>query len=66
MCTGVLPQTSYSSLLLLTLQVYARTAFDLLGDRVKSWLTFNEPSVFIGGYRGTGFAPGVPTDQAVG
>ncbi|XP_047096708.1 myrosinase 1-like [Schistocerca piceifrons] len=38
---------------------YARIAFENFGDRVKLWLTFNEPNMFSNGYSSaTSFAPG--------
>ncbi|MCC6685523.1 MAG: family 1 glycosylhydrolase, partial [Fimbriimonadaceae bacterium] len=38
---------------------FAATAQSRLGDRVKTWLTFNEPNCFIGdGLMGTVHAPG--------
>ncbi|XP_063358724.1 lactase/phlorizin hydrolase-like [Cydia amplana] len=37
---------------------YARTAFELFGDRVKFWITFNEPHVFCYyGYGDVSMAP---------
>lgn len=39
---------------------YARILAERLGDRVKHWMTFNEPSVFMGhGYRTGIHAPGL-------
>ncbi|XP_049766418.1 myrosinase 1-like [Schistocerca cancellata] len=38
---------------------YARIAFENFGDRVKLWLTFNEPDMFSNGYSSaTALAPG--------
>ncbi|XP_049765286.1 myrosinase 1-like [Schistocerca cancellata] len=38
---------------------YARIAFENFGDRVKLWLTFNEPDIFSIGYAtANGLAPG--------
>ncbi|XP_049791553.1 myrosinase 1-like [Schistocerca nitens] len=36
---------------------YARILFENFGDRVKWWITFNEPAVFANGYASVGFAP---------
>ncbi|XP_049938174.1 myrosinase 1-like [Schistocerca serialis cubense] len=36
---------------------YARIAFENFGDRVKLWLTFNEPNMFSKGYSGASSAP---------
>lgn len=38
---------------------YAAAVVERLGDRVKSWSTFNEPEVIIAGYTGPGMAPGL-------
>ncbi|XP_047004902.1 myrosinase 1-like [Schistocerca americana] len=39
---------------------FARIAFENFGDRVKLWLTFNEPDMFSNGYSSaTALAPGV-------
>ncbi|XP_049838028.1 myrosinase 1-like [Schistocerca gregaria] len=44
---------------------YARILFENFGDRVKWWITFNEPSVFTSGYSSVGYqapsqyAPGI-------
>jgi beta-glucosidase/6-phospho-beta-glucosidase/beta-galactosidase len=41
-------------------KVYADTLFEHFGDRVKTWITFNEPSVYCGeGYGYTTKAPGI-------
>jgi beta-glucosidase len=37
---------------------YAELMFSRLGDRVKRWITLNEPVVVAGGYIGTEMAPG--------
>jgi len=40
-------------------QDFAELCFKEFGDRIKHWITFNEPYVFIGnGYDLGGFAPG--------
>ncbi|XP_047122106.1 myrosinase 1-like [Schistocerca piceifrons] len=39
---------------------YARVLFENFGDRVKWWITFNEPAVFVNGYATAGFAPSQP------
>eukprot|EP00253_Pinus_taeda_P000856 PITA_00856 len=46
---------------------YAETCFEKFGDRVKNWITFNEPHTFAveGYYRGY-FAPGRCTHCAAG
>ncbi|MES4792506.1 MAG: beta-glucosidase [Chloroflexota bacterium] len=39
---------------------YAKLVFDRFGDRVKRWITLNEPIVFTGeGYRSGRMAPGI-------
>nr|AGP76180.1 beta-glucosidase [Rhynchotermes bulbinasus] len=41
---------------------YARVLFKNFGDRVKLWITFNEPRIFMGGYTSdTGMAPSINT-----
>ncbi|XP_021923725.1 lactase-phlorizin hydrolase-like [Zootermopsis nevadensis] len=43
-------------------QDYARVLFTYFGDRVKLWLTFNEPLTFMDGYASdTGMAPSINT-----
>jgi len=45
---------------------YARLVFGTLGDRVKTWITFNEPYTFCyHGYSSGTFAPGIK-DPATG
>ncbi|XP_047004144.1 myrosinase 1-like isoform X2 [Schistocerca americana] len=39
---------------------YARILFQNFGDRVKWWITFNEPAVFVNGYAAEGIAPSQP------
>ncbi|CRL06340.1 CLUMA_CG019074, isoform A [Clunio marinus] len=42
--------------------VYADVLFEHYGDKVKDWITFNEPSVFCGeGYGSDTKAPAIPT-----
>ncbi|XP_023717252.2 myrosinase 1-like [Cryptotermes secundus] len=36
---------------------YAYLLFSNFGDRVKAWITFNEPDSFTGGYGTSGYAP---------
>ncbi|XP_049836539.1 myrosinase 1-like isoform X1 [Schistocerca gregaria] len=36
---------------------YARILFENFGDRVKWWITFNEPAVFVNWYAAIGMAP---------
>ncbi|XP_063232396.1 myrosinase 1-like [Bacillus rossius redtenbacheri] len=38
---------------------YAKILFTHFGDRVKYWVTFNEPLVFVAGYGSGQFPPGV-------
>ncbi|XP_070575695.1 cytosolic beta-glucosidase-like [Ptychodera flava] len=38
---------------------YAEICFLRFGDRVKLWITFNEPAVVVGGYESGGKAPGL-------
>lgn len=39
---------------------YARVAFGLFGDRVRTWITFNEPLLFCDiAYETGGLAPGI-------
>jgi beta-glucosidase len=45
---------------------YASVVTARLGDRVKNWMTLNEPAVVVGcGYRGGSHAPGKRADRAV-
>ena len=47
-------------------QAYAAACFDLFGDRVKSWITFNEPLTFsVCGYLWGIHAPGRSSDREV-
>ncbi|KAJ9595812.1 hypothetical protein L9F63_012996, partial [Diploptera punctata] len=41
---------------------YARILFENYGDRVKWWLTFNEPQMVASGYEMSALAPGIFTD----
>ncbi|XP_047121620.1 myrosinase 1-like [Schistocerca piceifrons] len=43
---------------------YARILFENFGDRVKWWITFNEPSVFTSGYSSVGYQ--APSQNAPG
>jgi beta-glucosidase len=44
---------------------YARICFNAFGDRVKHWITFNEPDVICGhGYSTGVFAPGRSSDRS--
>ncbi|XP_021824382.1 beta-glucosidase 12-like [Prunus avium] len=44
-------------------QYYAKLCYKEFGDRVKHWITLNEPWTYsIGGYAGAGFAPGRCSD----
>jgi len=45
-------------------RVYADTLFEHFGDRVKRWITFNEPSVFCG--EGYGYGSHAPAIQSSG
>lgn len=41
-------------------ETYAKTVVEMFGDRVKNYITFNEPSVFMGcGYLEGSHAPGI-------
>ncbi|XP_023723771.1 myrosinase 1-like isoform X2 [Cryptotermes secundus] len=43
-------------------EAYARILFTHFGDRVKLWITFNEPLTFVSGYASEkGFAPAINT-----
>ncbi|XP_049837166.1 myrosinase 1-like [Schistocerca gregaria] len=39
---------------------YAKLLFDNYGDRVKWWITFNEPVIIVWGYAIPGMPPGLP------
>ncbi|KAJ3056274.1 Beta-glucosidase 1B [Rhizophlyctis rosea] len=44
---------------------YARVAFEAFGDRVRNWITFNEPEVFsTGGFANGVHAPGRTSDRS--
>src|SRR2546427_536089 len=52
---GMLNQEKYTSDFLR----YARVCFERFGDRVKHWITYNEPGVYtLAGYAGGVHAPG--------
>lgn len=52
---GMLNQTRYT----LDFERYARVCFAALGDRVKHWITYNEPGVYtLAGYAAGVHAPG--------
>ncbi len=38
---------------------YAQTVFSLFGDRVKYFITFNEPQSYLGGFQSGKMAPGI-------
>jgi beta-glucosidase len=43
---------------------YAKVVFDAMGDRVKYWITFNEPwCMAVHGYNNGAFAPGRTSDR---
>jgi beta-glucosidase len=45
---------------------YAKVVFDALADRVKYWITFNEPwCITVHGYHKGCFAPGRTSDRSV-
>lgn len=47
-----------NSMLAIYFSDYANIAFKYFGDRVKTWITFNEPiEICVGGYGGGGGAP---------
>lgn len=49
-----------NSIMISYFQAYANLLFERFGDRVKYWITFNEPGDFCtAGYGGVGQAPGV-------
>lgn len=41
---------------------YAETLFQLFGDRVKNWITFNEPRYLCDGYSNGKWAPGLKSE----
>ncbi|KAG5671236.1 hypothetical protein PVAND_001445 [Polypedilum vanderplanki] len=48
-------------------EIFADLAFKSFGDRVKEWITFNEPSVFCDeGYGWASHAPEIRTDKNIG
>eukprot|EP00026_Physarum_polycephalum_P007339 Phypoly_transcript_07398.p1 GENE.Phypoly_transcript_07398~~Phypoly_transcript_07398.p1 ORF type:complete len:486 (+),score=52.59 Phypoly_transcript_07398:99-1556(+) len=61
-----LPGTWLNESIVNAFATYADTVFAAFGDRVKHWITFNEPLSFtVQGYAGPGSAPGRCSDRSV-